>query len=163
MLIIDSHQEKLSSIPGVDFSALTQANKRLASNDAGYEPRTNLEFTLLDNVESSATGIQSFSFQQSFSATHSDTMGNFSKQENEARGNLFTDSLDKRLVYGIENIPKVQQNWQVRAVYMHACVIIFEDGRDLWKYDVSFTSNFTASMINVHEILVVKFFFLWLM
>lgn len=148
MLIIDSYQEKLSSIPGVDFSALTQANERLASNDAGvtYEPRKNLEFTLLDNAESSATGIQSLSFQQSFSATHSDTMGNFSKQENEARGNLFTDSLDKRLVYGIENIPKDQQNWQVRAVYTHTCVIIFEDGRDLWKYayDVSFASNFTA-------------------
>ncbi|KAK9904484.1 hypothetical protein M0R45_000707 [Rubus argutus] len=86
--------------------------KRTNFNDVTVEPRKNLEFTLLDNAESSATGIQSFSFPQSFSATHSDNTGNFSKQENETRGNLFTDILDKRLVSGIENIPKVQQNWQ---------------------------------------------------
>lgn len=112
-MVIDDYQEKLSTIPGVDFSALTQAYKRDDSIDAGdtYEPRKDREFALWDDAENSVTDIQSLSFQPSFSATHSDSIGNFPKQENETLG----------LVYGIENKPKIQQSWQVRAVYIHVC------------------------------------------
>lgn len=119
-MITDDYEEKLSTIPGVDFSELTQAYKREDSIDAGdtYEPRKDREFALWDDAENSVTGIQSLSFQPSFSATHSDTIGNFPKQENEMLGHQLTDSFDKRLVYGIENKPKVQQSWQVRTVYI---------------------------------------------
>ncbi|KAK9904480.1 hypothetical protein M0R45_000703 [Rubus argutus] len=100
----NDYQEKLSTIPGVDFSELTQAYKTEDSIDAGdtYEPRKDREFALWDDAENSVTGIQSLSFQPSFSATHSDTIGNFPKQENEMLGHQLTDSFDKRLVYGIE-------------------------------------------------------------
>lgn len=122
-MVIDDYEEKLSTIPGVDFSAHTQAYKRDDSIDAGdtYEPRKDREFALWDDAENSVTSIQSLSFQPSFSATHSDTIGNFPKQENEMLGHLLTDNFDKRLVYGIENKPKIQQSWQVRAVYIHFC------------------------------------------
>ncbi|KAL6220090.1 hypothetical protein ACLB2K_007847 [Fragaria x ananassa] len=105
-------QEKLSTIPGLDFSSLSQAYKVKDNFHAGdpYEPRKDRQFALWDDMENSATGIQSF--QPSFSATHSDTMGSFPKQEMETLGHLYTESFDKRLVYGIENRPKIQESWQ---------------------------------------------------
>ncbi|KAM5577233.1 hypothetical protein ABKV19_007867 [Rosa sericea] len=119
-------QENLSTIPGVDFSSLSQAYKTEDGIDAGdtYEPRKDREFALWDDMENSATGIQSF--QPSLSATHSDTMGSFPKIE--TLGHLHTDSFDKRLVYGIENRPKVQQNWQT------------SEGSSNWPVDQSLQS-----------------------
>lgn len=119
-MITDNYQEKLSAIPGVNFGSLTQAYKREDGNDAGvtYEPTKNLNSSLWEAaLENSATGFQSLSFQPSFSATHSDTMGIISKQENGMLGDLFTDSFEKKQM--CESKPRVQQGWQVRISYLH--------------------------------------------
>ncbi|ONI02281.1 hypothetical protein PRUPE_6G187700 [Prunus persica] len=113
MSFSNNYQEKLSAIPGVNFGSLTQAYKREDGNDAGvnYEPTKNLNSSLWEAaLENSATGFQSLSFQPSFSATHSDTMGIISKQENGMLGHLFTDSFEKKQM--CESKPRVQQGWQ---------------------------------------------------
>ncbi|KAK9949578.1 hypothetical protein M0R45_005095 [Rubus argutus] len=85
------------------------------SNDAGlsHEPRKICDDTIWEDVENGATGIPSLSFQPSFPATHSETVGNFSKQDSKTPGYLVMDRIDEMLVYGIENQPKVQQSWQI--------------------------------------------------
>ena len=111
----------------MDYHSLSQAYKgqdNIHAEDT-YEPKKDRDFALWDDMENSATGIQSF--QPSYPATHSDTLGSFPKQEIDTLGQLYTDNFDKRLLYGIENKPKIQQSWQVRAVYIHVCVIIFNN------------------------------------
>ncbi|XP_050388150.1 calmodulin-binding transcription activator 3-like isoform X2 [Argentina anserina] len=121
-------QENLSTIPGVDFRSLSQAYKVDDSIQAGdtYEPRKVRDFALWDDMENSATGIQPF--QPPFSGTHSDTMGSVPKQEIEMLGQLYTGSFDKRLAYGIENKPQVQQTWQT------------SEGSSNWPMDQSLQS-----------------------
>ncbi|XP_028962783.1 calmodulin-binding transcription activator 3-like isoform X1 [Malus domestica] len=107
------YQEKLSAVPGVNFSSRTQAYRKEDGNDAGvtYDPRKNPNSTVWDGALGNiTTGLQSLPFQPSISATHSDSMGIISQQENETLGHLFTDNFGKKQMY--EDKPRVQQSWQ---------------------------------------------------
>ncbi|XP_050152182.1 calmodulin-binding transcription activator 3-like isoform X2 [Malus sylvestris] len=107
------YQEKLSAVPGVNFSSHTQAYRKEDGNDAGvtYDPRKNPNSTVWDGALGNiTTGLQSLPFQPSISATHSDSMGIISQQENETLGHLFTDNFGKKQMY--EDKPRVQQSWQ---------------------------------------------------
>ncbi|XP_018499833.2 calmodulin-binding transcription activator 3 [Pyrus x bretschneideri] len=113
MSFSNEYQEKLSAVPGVNFSSRTEAYRKEDGNDAGvtYDPRKNLNSAVWDGALGNiTTGFQSLPFQPSISATHSDSIGIISQQENETLGHLFTDNFGKKQNY--EDKPRVQQSWQ---------------------------------------------------
>ncbi|KAM2668067.1 hypothetical protein EV2_019689 [Malus domestica] len=134
MSFSNEYQEKLSAIPGVNFSSHTQAYRKEDVKDAGvtYDPRKNLNSTLWDGALGNfTTGFQPLPFQPPISVTHSDSTGIISKQENETFGHLFTNNFGKKQMY--EDRPRVQQGWQTLEAN--------SSGSSSWPVDQNLHSN----------------------
>ncbi|PON86147.1 Notch [Trema orientale] len=107
MSFTNNNQEKLSAIPGVDFSSGALADKSEGNNSSAGVPsdhHKNLDFPAWDNSSGNNTASIELPFQPAFSVTRSDNLVVVQKQEQEPLEQLFTNGFGKH--------PQVQAEWQ---------------------------------------------------
>ncbi|KAL4645329.1 hypothetical protein ACB092_02G227900 [Castanea dentata] len=106
--ISDDYQRNFSTISGVDFASLTQADKAEDSNNAGLKI---LDFpSWEDDLGNGTSGNQAVTFQPSFPETQPDTNGVHPEQENPILGDLFNSYSDETLEFG--NQPQIQKEYK---------------------------------------------------
>lgn len=96
----DNYQEKLPTIPGMDFSSLALADKSEENSRRAWN----------DTLENVTSGVQS-PFQPQFSAPQSDNLGVIEKQDQEPLEQLFPNGFSKR--QGFVSHPQGRGEWQV--------------------------------------------------
>lgn len=114
LLITDNYQEKLSSVPGMDFSTFAAADKREGNSSVGvtHDPQKSLNFPAWDGILENTTAGMQLPLQPSFSTPQSANLGVIQKQEQDPLEQLFPNGFSKRPEFGTH--PQVQDEWQVQ-------------------------------------------------
>lgn len=107
-----NYQEKVSSVPGMDFSTLAAADKREDNSSAGvtHDHQKSSNFPAWDGILENTTAGMQWPLQPSFSVPQSANLGVIQKQEQDPLEQLFPNGFSKRPEFGCH--PQVQDEWQ---------------------------------------------------